>query len=308
MRWTLARSTTTRLTNKPGALLPLSIPHGISLSSGCSDSGTDSTASLSESGSWFVAIVPPILLVMATSALLHWISPLLDWLWNILVLYFIIGFRQVSHAFTGIVRALKGGDTRLARQCLATWRGESENDIDEADIAKLSIEEALRGAHRYVFGPLLWMVAAGPAGAVFYRLASILRERWCPASDAAVTDFGRFAHDAFRWIDWIPSRLTAGGFAIAGNFEDAFYCWRTQAASWPDLFNGTLLASGAGALGVKLGGPVHRMARIEQRPDLGIGDEPDINALDSTVGLIWRATVIWMIVLLLVTIARWTAG
>ncbi len=256
--------------------------------------------------SWCVAVLPPVILVAVLSWAISALNPLLGWLWNVAVLYFTIGFRQVSHTFTGIVRALRAGDAQRAKQLIAQWREESELEVEERDITKLTIEEGLRGAHRFVFGPVLFTIIAGPAGAVFYRLAAIVREQWAERAQPELVNFGRFARMAFKWIDWVPSRLTAAGFAIAGNFEDAYYCWRTQAATWPDMFNAPILASGAGALGVKIGGPLHRLTQVEERPDLGIGEDPDINALDSTVGLIWRATVIWMLVILLITVARWT--
>ncbi len=255
--------------------------------------------------SWCVSVIPPVIVVALVSWALTRINPLFGWVWYVIVLYFTIGFRQVSHFFSGIARALKSGDKQRAKELISQWRNESQFEVEDGDVAKLAIEEGLRAAHRFVFGPVLFTIFLGPAGAVLYRLAAILQEEWSRQERPEWAEFGRFAKIAFRWIDWIPSRLTATGFAVAGNFEDAFYCWRTQAGAWPDIFNAPLLASGAGALGVKLGGPLRRLAAVEERPVLGMGEEPDIDALDSTVGLIWRATVIWMILLLLVTIARW---
>jgi cobalamin biosynthesis protein CobD/CbiB len=55
----------------------------------------------------------------------------------------------------------------------------------------------------------------------------------------------------------MPIRVTAASFAVVGDFEGAAHCWRTQAVSWPEAGSGILLASGAGALGVRLGMPVH---------------------------------------------------
>ncbi|MFN0315819.1 MAG: CobD/CbiB family protein [Burkholderiales bacterium] len=255
--------------------------------------------------SWCASVLPPVVAVAALFWLLARTNPFLGWAWYVAVLYYTTGFRQVSHFFTGIARALRSGDGARAQDLISQWRNESRHEIEEGDVAKLAIEEGLRGAHRFVFGPVFFALFLGPAGAVLYRLAAILREEWARQEGPELVQLERFATTAFEWIDWVPSRLTAMGFAVAGNFEDAFYCWRTQAGAWPDIFCGPLLASGAGALGVKLGGPLRRMASVEERPNLGMGEEPDIDALDSTVGLIWRATVIWMIVLLMVTVARW---
>ena len=67
-------------------------------------------------------------------------------------------------------------------------------------------------------------------------------------------------------------RLSAVGFAIAGNFEDAISAWRTQARSWIDQGQGIVLASGAGALGVRLGGPLPLDVGVDFRPELGDGE------------------------------------
>jgi cobalamin biosynthesis protein CobD/CbiB len=104
-------------------------------------------------------------------------------------------------------------------------------------------------------------------------------------------------------MEWVPLRLTAITFAIVGDFEDTIYCWRSQADTWPDAEQGVLLASGAGALGVRLGQPVPNGGEILDRPELGIGDDADADFMQSTVGLVWRALVFWMVLLFLLTLA-----
>src|SRR5690606_41164475 len=108
----------------------------------------------------------------------------------------------------------------------------------------------------------------------------------------------------FHALDWIPVHLTALGFAVAGDFEDAAHCWRSQAAAWPDPEKGIVLSSGAGALGVRLGETLHHPDAVTFRPELGLGDEADANSMVSATGMIWRALVIWMFVLALATLAR----
>jgi cobalamin biosynthesis protein CobD/CbiB len=153
-------------------------------------------------------------------------------------------------------------------------------------------------------------MALGPAGALLYRLAALLQEQWLarnlPQSSEATegSEFTRFAARAFEVIDWLPARLTAASFAVVGNFQDAVDCWRTQSAAWADRAQGIILASGAGALGVKLGGAVHEYGRVRYRPELGIGDDADTDYLSSAVGLIWRALVMWVLLLAVVTFSR----
>jgi adenosylcobinamide-phosphate synthase len=134
---------------------------------------------------------------------------------------------------------------------------------------------------------------------LLYRAAELLNERWGGRSDAP----GTFAEKAFEIIDWLPARCTAMSFAIAGNFEDAVYCWRAQAASWMNQNQGIILASGAGALGVRLGDPLRQPHGEFYRPELGVGEEADMDFLQNTVGLVWRALVLWLLLLLLLEIA-----
>ncbi len=120
------------------------------------------------------------------------------------------------------------------------------DDLSSPEIARIAIELGLINSHRYVFAIIVcFALLPGPLGPVLYRLAELLNERWGSRPDA----FGKFALKAFEVIDWLPARSTALGFAIAGNFEDAVYCWRAQAASWMDQNQGIILASGAGRWG-----------------------------------------------------------
>jgi cobalamin biosynthesis protein CobD/CbiB len=64
-----------------------------------------------------------------------------------------------------------------------------------------------------------------------------------------------------------------------------------------------VLAAGAGAIGVRLGMPVIRNGMLEDRPELGTGDDADTAFLDSTVGLVWRALVLWLAMLLVIAVA-----
>jgi len=253
---------------------------------------------------WMLAALP-----LALAAwLIHWAafhaSPLLALAFDVVVLYLTMGFRQFSHYFTDIHLALKQDDLARAREILAAWRGRSCADLDQEAVVRLTIEEALAASHRHVFAVVFWFILLpGPAGAVLYRLAMFLDRRWGASQAPELAQFGRFARRAFAALDWIPVRFTAIAFAVVGDFEDAIYCWRTQAAKWPDQTLGVVLASGAGAIGVKLGMPFIEGGVAVDRPELGLGEDADTGFLDSAVGLVWRALVMWLLLLLLLGVA-----
>src|SRR5205085_1068204 len=58
----------------------------------------------------------------------------------------------------------------------------------------------------------------------------------------------------FSLIDHVPARLTAFGFAVVGNFQDAVDGWKRDAGLWKHANEGIILAAAAGAVGVQLGG------------------------------------------------------
>lgn len=266
-----------------------------------------------------LALIPPVAIAALVAFAAESVHPLLALVWNVAVLYLLMGFRRFSHAVSVIVEALRDGDLTLARRALATWRGGSAAEIGSEDIARLSIERGLVDAYRQVFAVLFWfIVLPGPAGAVLYRAAALLAEEWrnTPPGDDSTpiarsrAQFGQPARRLLYVLDWIPVRLTALSFAIVGDFEDAAYCWRTQARTWPQHDGGEsmgiVLAAGAGALGTIIGGPLRTLlGEPHLRPELGMGEPATPELLPSAVGLVWRALVLWLLLILLVTLAYW---
>ena len=253
---------------------------------------------------WMLAVLPFVIVAVLVSHLLHAVNPVLAWVWNIALLYLTMGFRQFSHYFREIADALKEGDTATAGEYLARWRGTPAQELTPAAITRVAIELALIASHRHVFGPIAWFLVLGPAGPVAYRLSALVADAWSSHADSDSAEFRAFAEQFFFWYDWVPARLTAASFAIVGNFEDAVYCWRTQTSSWTARPEGILVASGGGALGVRLGDVVHENGSVRFRPELGVGDEPDVDYMASATGLMWRALVLWLFLIFIVTVAH----
>ena len=252
---------------------------------------------------WLVVVGGLSLLAAVVHFLLAWQNGFAALGWSVLMLYLTMGFRQFSHHYTEIHLALRLGEIDRARALLAEWREEPQQMWSSGDIARLAIEQALLASHRHVFAVLFWFVLLpGPSGAVLYRVSAIVADRWRGHLTES-EPFAQFAQRAFAVIDWLPQRITATGFAIVGDFEDAVHCWRTQAAAWIDRSAGIVLAAGAGALGVKLGMPLEVDGEVRDREGLGLGVEPDEDVMQSAVGLVWRALVLWLLLLFLLSLA-----
>jgi adenosylcobinamide-phosphate synthase len=237
--------------------------------------------------------------------------------WNVAIVYLTLGFRHYSHYFTSIQLALNSGDEATARTLLAEWARIDTVGMDAGEIARIAVEKSLITTHRSVFGVFFWfLMPAGAACAVLYRVSEYLARAWNEPEYMRNEAFGQFAAKAFYWIDWIPVRLTAIAFAVVGNFEDAIYAWRNFANRWADESRGIILAAGGGAMGVRLGTPNENAPQLlpadaamvdlsEADTEILPGEEPSLRALQSTVGLVWRALILWMILLLLLSSMVW---
>jgi adenosylcobinamide-phosphate synthase len=267
---------------------------------------------------WFLMMA----VLVVPVALVYWVLQyfglvFLAFAWNVAIVYLTLGFRHYSHYFTSIQLALNSGDEATARVLLAEWARIDTVGMDATEIARIAVEKSLITTHRSVFGVFFWfLMPAGPACAVLYRVSEYLARAWNEPEHMRNEAFGQFAARAFYWIDWIPVRLTAIAFAVVGNFEDAIYAWRNFANRWADESRGIILAAGGGAMGVRLGTPNENAPQLlpvdaalvdlsEADTEVLPGEEPSLRALQSTVGLVWRALILWMILLLLLSSMVW---
>ncbi|HEX9174451.1 MAG TPA: CobD/CbiB family protein [Telluria sp.] len=246
--------------------------------------------------------------------LMHYRMVFIAFAWNVLIVYLTLGFRHYSHYFTSIQLALNAGDEPAARTLLAEWTRLDTVGMDSSEIIRIAVEKSLITTHRNVFGVFFWfLMPLGPACAVMYRVSEYLARAWNEPDHMRNEAFGQFATRAFYWIDWIPVRLTAIAFAVVGNFEDAIYAWRNFANRWTDQAKGIILAAGGGAMGVRLGTPEENAPRLlpadaatvdltDAEADVLPGEEPSLRSLQSTVALVWRALLFWMMLLLLLSL------
>jgi adenosylcobinamide-phosphate synthase len=275
---------------------------------------------------WVITVVVPAVLAGAMFHALSAMHVIAAFAWNVAVLYLTLGFRQFSHYFTDIREALERGDDELARSLLAQWRHLDASELPRRELLRHVIEHSLLAAHRHVFGVFFWFIVlstlgAGPAGSVLYRMAEFTSRYWAYRSRivGAPTNARVLAlsQRLFGLIDYVPARLTAFGFAVVGNFEEAVNSWRRDARLWRFANEGIILAAAAGAVGVQLGGGAapglspDRSRTFETgtaEPASAEGSTPGMppqNAhLGSVVGLVWRSVILWMLLLALLTLAN----
>jgi len=268
---------------------------------------------------WGITVIGPALVTMLVHWTLEWgMGWLFAVIWNVALLYVTLGFRQFSHHFTAIREALENGDETLARELLAEWQQVQVGLIPRSEIVRHVIEYSMIAAHRHVFGVFFWyavlsIVGLGPLGAVVYRLTELAQRRWqepTTVGSLVSQSLRSVASQAWLALDWLPSRMTALGFAIVGSFEDAMDGWRNHAQNFPEDNDGVILAATAGAINIRLGGASLQTPKDDDdKPDTSGGSStpgrtPEVAHFAQVVGLVWRTVIMWLVLVALLTMAN----
>lgn len=249
---------------------------------------------------WILLALLPALLIATAFHALTSISMILGLMFNVFILYLTLNIYRLNDGAKQILSSLEHQQLEDARIALSHWLTLNASEYSEQQIIKKAIEESLVQAHYQWYAPLFWFIVSaflglGAAGVVLYRFTEFLTSK---------ANSGIAAKIAY-YLNTPSIKLSAWGYAIVGDFEDALYCWREQASSWHNHHHGILLSAGAGALEVKLGGNLRTSSEEQLRPELGLGDEADIDYLKSAIGLIWRVLILMTSILLLLTFAYW---
>lgn len=173
---------------------------------------------------WRSALAPALLLTLGTvlaGALDVWIRhPLLDLAYGSVVLFLCLGPRGLDSDIHRLIEAYDKNDVAATRTLtLSLLRGPGPQATRRSMIGALFIQ-----SHERLFGVLLWFFAAGPAGAVLYRLASRMpRFIHETRPDTAAETAAVTLHAAAAWL---PGRINAALFGLAGSLDQALLRWR----------------------------------------------------------------------------------
>jgi adenosylcobinamide-phosphate synthase len=235
-----------------------------------------------------------LLVPFAVAAWLLGALPLLGSAVAVGLLYLTIGARSLAEHAEAVAAALRAGDLPLARERVGRIVSRDTDDLDEEQISRATVETVLENGCDAIFGALFWFVLGGAAGTVWYRLANTLDAMWGYRTPR-YRDFGWAAARLDDLLNWLPARLTAFSYLAVGMKPAmAWRCWREQAPFWKSPNAGPVMAAGAGALGLALGGPARYHGQWQPRPPLGEGLAPRAEDIGRAVTLVRRALGLWL--------------
>jgi adenosylcobinamide-phosphate synthase len=232
--------------------------------------------------------------------LAYWLChiPVISIVADTLLLYFAIGHKSLHDHARAVTRALSNHDEASAKMAASYMVSRDSAAIEPVPA---TVESVLENGNDGVFGALFWFFIAGGTGALLFRLANTMDAMWGYKTPRFYY-FGWAAARLDDVLDYIPARLTALTYAILGNTKLALNCWKTQAPLWDSPNAGPVMATGAGALHVQLGGAARYQGEWHERPTLGAGEAPIAEDIERALKLVRYGVYLWLLVMLVFSI------
>lgn len=232
--------------------------------------------------------VPCVAIAVAVSQ-----SSTIGTVFSLLLLYLSLGGRSLRDHAAAVSAALRSNNLVLARERVGMMVSRDTQQLDEPAVVKATVESVLENGCDALFGALFWFVVAGAPGVVFYRLVNTLDAMWGYKSDR-YRYFGWAAARLDDLLNLIPARLTALTYVCVGGVQPALRCWFEQGRNWESPNAGPVMAAGAGALMVQLGGAAQYGGKIHPRPLLGSGRLPVVSDIGRATRLLQRGVWLWV--------------
>ena len=221
----------------------------------------------------------------------------------IVVLFFSLGPKDIGEDVDEYCRAIEADDEEQLRN---TSKALIEMDVPTDPFERIRrVEEAVCiQANNRLFAVIFWFVLFGPygpLGAWAYRVTDLLRRRavFNAARDDANTNAAvlQASVTLHGWLAWIPARLTAIGYAMAGSFDGALSAWRnpgeSKAMSPTEQSESLLARVGVGAMSL---GAIDNESISER----------SVRGATAANGLVFRLLFIWAAVIAAMTLYGWS--
>lgn len=237
-----------------------------------------------------LCVLPPTLLMHTLMQFSIWLALAL----HVYLLYFAIGHRSLRQHGLAVYQALQAGQWQQA-QGAASYM--VSRDVEAIEPVSATIESVLENGNDSLFGALFWFLLAGGPGALAYRLVNTLDAMWGYKTPRYYY-FGWAAARLDDVLNYLPARLTAFTYALLGSTRLARQAWRQQAPLWDSPNAGPVMAAGAGALNVQLGGPARYHNEWHNRPHLGSQVPPSSEDILRALRLINHGLWLWLVIAL----------
>ncbi|MET0072300.1 MAG: regulatory signaling modulator protein AmpE [Candidatus Thiodiazotropha sp.] len=236
-------------------------------------------------------MLPPLLAVYLVQHLFEETLFGLIWLlFSIMVLLYCLGPNDLDSQVDQFVAAVDSEEEDEIRT-IASAIIRDEPPTSEPARSQAVAEGVLLQANQNLFAVLFWFMLLGPLGSLAYRIAT-----WLPYLEQSNQDADYYlnSRQLVTILDWVPARITAFCYAVAGSFEDALYGWRsyheTRFSEFADSNSGILICTGGGAM---------RLTTLINDAHEGVQSYSFL--AKSAMALVWRSLVVFLVIFTLLT-------
>ena len=226
-----------------------------------------------------LSVVPVLIVVFFAHLFLAAISfGWASWIFDLVILVYCLGNTHLRVQVRECYEQIELGNIESARALLL-----EHFDVEEAgEITPYILMKAFyRASLQRVFSILFWFIVFGPVGAVLYRAIQKLSVY---SSEDTMTRVNVLANRMTFVLDWIPARLLALSFCLAGHFMDVFTEWRATFKTGKSDTYQVLYNCG------------HIAIRADTQPETAVV----LAQFDEAYYLVCRSLFIWLVVLALV--------
>jgi adenosylcobinamide-phosphate synthase len=227
---------------------------------------------------WCLAVIPLVLLTTILMWLCHiYFSEYVYWFINAVILYFTIGQKSLRQHAYAVYEPLLSADSdtkklNQARTALSMIVSRDTQAATPSQMATATIETVTENTHDAIIGPMIFLIIFGAPGAVLFRLTNTLDAMWGYRTER-YEQFGKWSARTDDVLGYLPARITAFLMVLSSSMK----CIATIKSIWftgrpwysPNA--GIVMAAGAGALGIKLGGDAVYQGKRKSRLELGLG-------------------------------------
>ena len=239
----------------------------------------------------------PLIAVVILHVILAKILTVLSFVFSLGVMLYCLGPRDLDGDVHRFLNAWEQGDEDKAQNYAGQICQQTIETVEKQSLGKAVVEGIVVAAHERWYGVIFWFVVLGPLGALWYRLACVLRYkciRW--NEENTFKDAALMMHHILAWV---PVRLTLLSYGLAGSFGDTFEALRKEDFGWKSnwLVNNYLLLihGGLGAL------QLEQELATDQTRVVGAGD------VRAALGLVLRTLIFTMAFISVLTLGAWVS-
>lgn len=232
---------------------------------------------------WSLLVVP---IVLAT----YYVSEQFSWWFDLLVLYLAIGGKSLKQHALQVYRPLANNDMAQARHYCSYLVSRDTSELTETQVSRAVVESVLENGHDAVIASMFWYCVGGAPLVIAHRLANTLDAMWGYKTQKFV-NFGWFSAKIDDILGWPSAKVTSFLYAIQG--PKPLLCLQNaykQSQDYKSLNGGWVMASGATALFIQLGGQASYFGQQSVAVLLGQGNKVSPSDIPQSVSLVAKAS------------------